>query len=220
MPRGHDDQVKCLFLCPDCGEEYKTDGPRCPRKMVFTMNAGMPVSADTQESQTIVPKEVAQAIGEIFIEYALAENTLWRLLKGWPGHDEKSYISRDLKRLEKYLPNMLEQTPDIEGLRADFEGCVNDLRSAFDAVNRKRNALAHGQLVGFSSTKHTVMFSGERIPSEPLRTWLEISHPEHGTVSLTEPEISEVLQTAVELRRQVGVFATLAEWRQHLLKEH
>ena len=213
MPRGHDDEVKCWFLCADCGDEFQTDEGRCIRSIVITMNAGMPISADTQGPQTIVPKEVTQAIGEIFIEYVLAENTLRKLLEELPEYSEKSTIFRDLRRLEKWLPDILEQTPDVEGLRADFEGCVKDLRSAFDAVNGKRNTLAHGQLVGVSSTVHTIMVSGEHVPSEPRGTWWEISHPDHGTVSLTESEISEVLKMAIELRRQVGVLATMTELR-------
>ena len=211
MPRGHDDEVKCRFLCPDCGKEFETDGPRCFRSIVITMNASMPISANTHGSQTIVPKEVTQAIGEIFIEYVLAENTLRKLLEELPEYSEKSTIFRDLRRLEKWLPDILEQTPDVEELRADFEGCVKDLRSAFDAVNGKRNTLAHGQLVGVSSTVHTIMVSGAHVPAEPRGTWWEISHPDHGTVSLTESEISEVLKMAIELRRQVGVLATMTE---------
>ena len=219
MPRGHDDEVKCRFLCPDCGEEFETDGSRCLRSIVITTNASMPISANTQGSQMIVLKEVTQAIGEIFIEYALAENTLRKLLQQLPRHRERSTMSEDLKRLEKWLPDILEQTPDVEGLRADFEGCVKDLRSAIDAVNGKRNTLAHGQLVGASSTVHTIVVTGEHIPDEPRGTWWEISHPDHGTVSLTEPVISEVLEAAIELRRQVGVLATLNELRRYVQED-
>ena len=219
MPEGHGNNVKCRFHCPDCGEEYDTDGSRCFRGMVVTTNVSMPVSADTQESQMIVRKEVTQAIGETFIEYALAENTLRRLLQRLPGHREKSTISEDLGRLQKWLPRILEDTPDVEGLRADIDGCVKDLRSAFDAVNGKRNTLAHGQLVAVSSTIRTVMASGEHIPAEPNGTRWEISHQDHGTVSLTEPEISEVLEAAIELRRKVGVVATMMQLRQYVLED-
>ena len=213
MPIGHDDEVKCRFLCPDCGEEFETDEGRCIQQIVLAMNTSMPISANTQKSQPIVPKEVRQAIGEVFIEYALAENTLRTLLQQLPNHDKRSSISEDLNRLEKWLPDILEQTPDVEGLRAEFDGCVKYLRSAFDAVNGKRNTLAHGQLFSVSSTVHTITGTEERIPDEPGGTSWEISHPVHGTVLLTEPEISEVLEAAVKLRQQVGVLAKLTAFR-------
>ena len=67
MPRGHDNDVKCWFLCDDCGEEYQTDDYRCPYSMVVTTSINMPVSANAQGSQTIVQEGITQAIGEIFM---------------------------------------------------------------------------------------------------------------------------------------------------------
>ena len=217
-PTGHSSEA-CRFLCQDCGEEFETDGPGCIQGIAIKMNFTMPIAASAEESQTAVPKEVTQAIGEILIEYALAENTLWRLLKELPGHRERGAIARDMNRLEESLPKILQSTPDVEGLRSAFESCVRDLRTALDAINSKRNALAHGQLVGSVSETITIVASGEHVPSEPGGNWLEISHPDHGTVSLTEPEISKVLEAAVGLRRQVGVFARLAEFQRYACED-
>ena len=198
--------------------QCESDDGRVPERIVLGWNISMPIPPDIQESQTVIPREVTQAIGEIFVEYALAENGLRQLLEQLPGHRDKSFISDDIGRLEKYLSNILDQTPD-EWLKAEFSECVKDLRSVFDSVNSKRNALAHGQLMGHSSWTHTISASGEHIPDEPGSSWLEISHPAHGKVLLTEPEISGVLKEAIELRRQVGILGNLTVIRNRLLDE-
>ena len=198
--------------------QCESDHGRVPERIVLGWNISMPIPPDIQESQTVIPREVTQAIGEIFVEYALAENGLRNLLKQLPGHRDRSLISNDIDRLERYLSNILVQTPD-EWLKAEFRECVKDLRNAFDSVNSKRNALAHGQLMGHSSWTHTISVSGEHIPDEPGTTWLEISHPAHGKVPLTEPEVSGVLKETIELRRQVGILGNLAEIRTRLLDE-
>ena len=88
------------------------------------------------------------------------------MLEQLPGHRDRSLISNDIDRLERYLSNILDQTPD-EWLKAEFSECVKDLRNAFDSVNSRRNALAHGQLMGHSSWTSTISASSERVPDEP-----------------------------------------------------
>ncbi len=215
-PPGHDDDVKCRFLCSDCGEEYETDEGRCIRELRLEWTVGMPISTDIREAQTRMPTEVKQAIGEILMDYALAENTLREVLQQLPEHRERSYISEDLKRLEKWLPHILEQTPGKDWQkkwRGDFDECVKDLRRALDAVYSKRNALAHGQLVGNSSWTEAITASGKPSPSQPGGTWYKISHPLYGSVALTEPELSEVSKAAKELCGQIDVLQRLAQVR-------
>ena len=198
--------------------QYESDDAGFPQRIVLAWNVSMPIPPDIQESQTVIPKEVTQAIGEIFVEYALAENGLRKLMEQLPEHRDRSFISDDVGRLEKYLSDILDQTPD-EWLKAEFRECVKDLRSAFDSVNSKRNTLAHGQLMGHSSWTHTITASGEPVPDQPGASWLEISHPVHGKVPLTEPEISTVLKAAIELRRQVGILGNLAQIRNQELED-
>lgn len=216
MPKGHDDDIKCRFLCSDCGEKYQTDEGRCIRGISLNTIVSMPVSADTRETQTSVTKDVMQAVGEVLMEYALAENTLRELLKELPGYRERSPISEDVRRLQMQLPGILKKTSE-EKLKVAFQKCAKDMLSALDAVHSKRNVLAHGQLISFSSWTDRIVATGESFRSEPGRAWYEMTHPDYGKVSLTEPELSEVVVAAKELRRQVGVLKRLAELQQREL---
>ena len=56
-PVGHGDDVKCLFLCSDCGEEFDPeDGERCINGIGFKMTARADVWATMREIQSEVPK--------------------------------------------------------------------------------------------------------------------------------------------------------------------
>ena len=210
-----DSEAKCWFRCSDCGKEFPQGAFGCLRKIVLNLQARYPVTASGGETQTQIPQAVVQAIGEILVEYALAENTLRYLLQKLPQHDEGSTITQDLKRLKQWLPIILEQTPDEE-LREAFAECVRDLGTAFRDVRRKRNILSHGQLTGVSSEPIIVTSSSERAPREPGEHWLELDHPKYGALRLDEQEISKVLEAAIGFRRQVGHLSNLVDWRKSL----
>ena len=214
MPVGHGNDVQCLFLCRDCGDEFGPhEGERCINSIGVQMTVRGEILASMRDIQTEVPTEVTLAVGEIFITYGLAEVTLRKLLEQLPGHSPRSHLSEDLSRLEQNLPTILKQTPDVGDLKNAFRNCVKDLRSAFNAVQGKRNTLAHGQMRSVSKTSYTITASGEHLPEEPLGAWCEITHPGYGTVRLTQPEITVVLEAATELRRQVAALVRLVEFR-------
>ena len=219
MPAGHDSNIGCWVVCPTCGAEYEPVGSRCVQQVVLEMSVEMPISASMEQAPIGVPVEVTQAIGRIFVEYASAECNLRSLLRDLPGHREMSPASEDLNRLEDNLPDVLGRTPSE--VRPRLEECVRSLRRSFDAINSKRNVLAHGQLVGVASITLSLVPSApghsiEVTPDESSRNSLRIVHGRHGSVRLTEPEISEVLEAAIEFRRQVVSLARIAELRNQL----
>ncbi len=215
MPRGHGDDVKCRFVCDDCSEEFVSDD-RCIREIVLSMDISMPASAGEFNPSVAVSKGASQLVGEIIMEYALAEHTLRETLKQLPKHRDRSFMSEDLKRLEKWLPEILEQSTGGEWKTA-FDKCVKELRSAFDAVQPKRHTLAHGQLHVHVSETTKIGVSGEEdSPSEPGEGWYTMRRlhqdeaPQQVEVVLSESELSKVLTEAIELRNQVGVLQKLA----------
>ncbi len=214
MPRGHGDDVKCRFVCEDCNEEFESED-RCISQIVIATDISQPVSASEFTASGAASKEAAQVVGEIIMEFALAEHTLREVLKQLDGHQERSTISEDLWRLEKWLPTIFEQASGEEW-KAAFEKCVSKLRSVFDVVNPKRNTLAHGQLVVHVSETISVDASEEDTPTEPSKSWCTMKHPQHGEVSLSESQISKVLTEAIELREQVGVLERLAGFQRVL----
>ena len=221
MPIGHGNDVKCRFVCDDCNEEFESED-RCFRQISIRMDISQPVSAGEFEPSVAVSKGASQIVGEIIMEYALAEHTLRETLKQLPGHDDRNYMSENLKRLERRLPQILEQTTGEEWKTA-FKKCVKELRSAFDAVQPKRNTLAHGQLEVHVSETISISASGEEdIPTEPSESWYTLKLPKKDEVSqqvevsLSESELSKVLAEAMELRNQVGVLQELAGFQRTL----
>ena len=215
MPIGHGNDVKCRFVCADCNEELESEG-RCLTQIGIRMDMSQPVSARELKPPVAVSKEASQIVGEIIMEYALAEHTLRETLKQLPRHDDRNYMSENLKRLKRQLPQILEQTTGEEWKTA-FQKCVKELRSAFDAVQPKRNTLVHGRLEVHVSKTIFINASGEEdIPTEPSESWCTMKHPQHGTVSLSESELSKVLTEAMELRNQVGVLQELAGFQRTL----
>ena len=214
MPTGHGDDVKCRFVCDNCNEEFESED-RCISQIVFKMDISQPASAREFKPSVAVSKEASQIVGEIIMEYALAEHTLRETLKQVPGHDDRSFMSEDLKRLTKWLPQILEQSAGEEW-KTFFKKCVKELRSAFDAVQPKRNTLVHGQLEVHVSETIFINASEEDTPTEPGESWYTMKHPQHGTVSLTESELSKVSAEAIELRNQVGFLQQLAGFQRTL----
>ena len=47
--------------------QCECDDGRVPERIVLGWNISMSIPPDIQESQTVIPREVTQAIGEIFV---------------------------------------------------------------------------------------------------------------------------------------------------------
>ena len=214
MPPGHDDDVDCHFVCDDCGEEFEAEG-RCLRAINFRLAMSTPVSAREYDPTLPVPKEASQIIGETIMEYALAEHTLRGVLKQLPDYNDRSFINQDLERLEKWLPEILNQSSG-EAWKTAFDKCVKELRSAFDVVRPKRNTLAHGQLHSYVSETFPITASGSKdAPAEPSERWYTLRR-DNDEITLDESELSQVLAQVKELRAKVGALQRVAGFQRPL----
>lgn len=209
-PDDHPDEA-CHYLCANCGKDTGLTTP-CIRGMtlniqfrsrVFLTNSSSIVSA--------VSPDVSNAVGEILMGYALAENNLRAMMVNLPGHNPRSNLSTDIERLKKHKAAIVESASakSADGGQEIGER-VNAIIHAFDKTRAKRNAIAHGQLmqVGLLTS---IIGIGNPDHDKDQGSRLQIEH-DGETVELTEAGIQETLDNARELQTQIGNLGRLLQF--------
>ena len=195
----------CNFACPACGETQNGDGVGCIQEIHLQLDVKSNVALNNFHSQPEIPPSIAQSIGAIILGYALAENNLRTMLSDLPDYRERSNLSSDIARLEKYQTQIVEAAREADSeLAGALEACVEQLKRAFDKAHKERNVLAHGQMAHVSSETIVINESQQRTPNEKHEGWLEIAHPTWGTVKLTEDSLGEAVNNTKDLQSMVG----------------
>ncbi len=200
----------CHYVCANCGMNTGITTP-CVRKIVLDME--IKSEAFLTRSPNIisaVSSDVSNAVGEILMGYALAENNLRAMMVKVPGHKSGSNLSADIERLKKYKASIVASASakSADGGKA-MERCIDAIINTFDKTRAKRRALAHGQLVQVGLSTTTVgVDKTHRNKSRGAR--LQIEH-DGETVELTEAGIQETLNNARELQAQVGHLGRILE---------
>ena len=171
----------------------------------------MPLGRSTNVVRDISP-DVVNAVGEILMGYALAESRLRAMMEKVDGHNPKSNLSCDIKRLERHKAKIVASTASADVGQA-MEEYIDAIINTFDKVHPSRNALAHGQLkVQYTVKVHTSLVPGRRNDEEHSVRY----HIEHGdkdggltTVRLTKDGIQELLDNVRELQHHVWNLGTL-----------
>ena len=201
----------CHYLCSNCGTDTGITTP-CIRKIVVDMEikAGAFLTHSPNIVSAVSP-DVTNAVGEILIGYALAENNLRTMLAKLPGHKSRSYLSDDIERLKKYKAAILKSASakSADGAQVIAE-CIDSIIDAFEKTRTKRNALAHGQLVQVGLTTFAV--GGDDTDRDKDRgSRLQIEH-DGETVELTEDGIQGWLHATRELQAHIGHLGRLLEF--------
>ncbi len=209
-PDYHPDEA-CHYLCSNCGTDTGITTP-CIRQITlkaqFKMNAVLTHSPDIISA---VSPGVNNAVGEILIGYALAENNLRAMMVNVPGHNPRSYLSADIERLKKHKAAIVASASakSADGGQA-MEECIVAIVNAFDKIRAKRNALTHGQLMQVGLSTFTI--GGDDTDRDKDRgARLQIEH-DGETVELTEDGIQELLDNARELQAHVGGLGRISEF--------
>ena len=201
----------CHYLCANCGTDTGITTP-CLRRITFDME--MKLEAFLTSSPNIVSTvspEVCNAVGEILIGYALTENNLRAMMVNVPGHDPRSNLSDDIKRLKKYKAAIVESASatSADGRQA-MEECIDAIIDTFDRTRTKRNVLAHGQLVQVGLSTFTI--GGDDTDRDKDRgSRLQIEHA-GDIVELTEDGMQGILDKARELQAHVGHLGQILEF--------
>ena len=209
-PDYHPDEA-CHYLCSNCGINTGITTP-CIREIVFDME--IKSEAFLTRSPNIVSavsSDVNNAVGEILMGYALAENNLRAMMVNVPGHKPGSNLSTDIERLQKHQAAIVASASvkSDDGGQAMAE-CIVAIVNAFDKIRAKRNALAHGQLVQVGLS--TFAIGGDETGRDKDRcSRLQIEH-DGETVELTEDGIQELLDNARELQARVGHLGQISQY--------
>ena len=203
----------CHYFCVSCGTNTGITTP-CLRKI--TLNMEFKLEAFLTRSPNIVSAvspDVNNAVGEILMGYALAENNLRAMMVNVPGHKPGSNLSADIERLKKHkaaiLASASASAKSADGGKA-MEECIDAIIDAFDKTRAKRNALAHGQLVQVGLS--TLTIGGDDTNHDNDRdSRLQIEH-DGETVELTEVGVQESLRTVRELQTHVGHLGQILEF--------
>ena len=201
----------CHYLCANCGINTGITAP-CLRTII--VNRKIKSEAFLTYSPNIVSAvspEVCNAVGEILMGYALAENNLRAMMVDVPDHNPRSNLSDDIKRLKKYKTKIVESASakSADGGLA-MEKCIDAIIYASDKTRAKRNALAHGQLVEVGLSTFVVR-GGDTDRNQDRGSRLQIEHAGE-TVELTEDGIQEFLDNARELQAQVGHLGEILQY--------
>lgn len=166
----------------------------------------MPLGRSTNIVRDISP-DVVNAVGEILMGYALAESRLRAMMVNVPGHSPGSNLSGDIKRLKRHKAKIVASTVSAD-VGQYIEEYIDAIINAFDKVNPKRNALAHGQLKVHHMVKvHASLVPGGRNDQEhSVRYYME-----HGDeyLELTKDGIQESLDNVRELQHHIWKLGTL-----------
>ena len=209
-PDDHPNEA-CHYLCANCGKNTGITTP-CIRKIVFDME--IKSEAFLTRSPNIVSavnQNVCNAVGEVLMGYALAENNLRSMMVKVPGHNPRSNLSADIERLKKHKTAIVASAlaKSAEGGQA-MEERIDAIIDAFDQTQAKRNALAHGQLVQVGLSTFAV--GGDETGRDKDRgSRLQIEH-DGETVELTEDGIQQLLDNARELQAHVGHLGRILEF--------
>ena len=202
---------ECHYLCANCGMNTGITTP-CLRRMTVSMTVRSEVSlTGSQNVISGVSPGVINAVGEILVGYALAENSLRAMMVNLPRHNPSSNLSADIERLKKHNKAIVApaSAQSADGGQA-IEECIAAIVSAFDKIHAKRTALAHGQLVHVGLSTSTVTTHGINQDREESSR-LQIEH--NGvSVGLTEDGIQEPLDNVRELQAQVGRLGRILEF--------
>ena len=194
-----------LDTCPVCGETPNGEGVGCTQEIRLDVAFKSNVALNGYLAQPDIPSSIAQSIGAIILGYSLAENNLRTILSKLPGYKQRSNLSDDIGRLEKYKPDIIATARETNGKLVErMEVCIEQLKRAFDETHCGRNVLAHGQMAQVASETIIINESQQRTPNEKHEGWYEISHPTWGTMKLTEASLNRELNTARDLQSKVG----------------
>ena len=134
------DVNECNFPCSSCGAVTGVVGS-CVREIHVSSNVSMPIVLDhNREPLGTLPETVKIAVGEVILDFALAENNLRELLKELPGYRAKSYIGDDISRLKGVR----------EALVAQAKSTSDELGDA-TLENVQRLVRAHGEAAGIGT---------------------------------------------------------------------
>ena len=209
-PDDHPNEA-CHYLCANCGINTGITTP-CIRGV--TLNAQFKVEAFLTRSPNIVSAVspgVNNAVGEIVLGYAQAENNLRAMMVKLPGHNPRSHLSADIERLKKHRKKIVKaaSAKSADGGQA-MEECIDAIIDAFDKTLTKRNVLAHGRLMQVGLSTFTI--GGDDADRDKDRgSRLQIEHDDE-TVELTEEGIQELLDDARELQARVGHLGRILEF--------
>ena len=201
----------CHYLCSQCGRNTGSTIP-CLRKIIVNteIKSRMFLNRSPDVVSAVNP-EVSNAVGEILIGYALAENSLRAMMENLPGHNPHSNLSADIERLQRHqgaiVASALEKSDD--GGQA-MEECIESIISTYDRVRNKRNTLAHGQLVQVGLMTLTIGRDNAN-QRKDQGSRLQIEH-DGETVELTEYGIQELLDNTRELQAQVGCLGQISQF--------
>ena len=202
---------ECHYLCANCGMNTGIVGA-CLREITVNNEIKMAVSlTGSQNVISDVSPGVINAVGEIIVGYALAENNLRARMVNLPGHKPGSNLSTDIERLKKQKGAIVASysAQSADGGQA-MEECIAAIVSAFDKIHAKRTVLAHGQLVHVGLSTSTVTTHGINQDREESSR-LQIEH-KGVSVELTEEGIKEPLDNTRELQAQVGRLGRILEF--------
>ena len=152
--------------------------------------------------------DVVNAVGEILMGYALVESRLRAMMVNVDGHKSTSVLSEDIKRLKRHKATIVASTASTDVGQA-MEEYIDAISKAFDKVNPKRNALAHGQLkVHHNMVKvhASLVPSGRNDQEHSVRYCME--HRDE-YLELTKDGIQELLDNVRELQHHVWNLGTL-----------
>ena len=193
---------ECNFPCSRCGAVTGVVGS-CVREIHMSLNVSMPIVLDhNREPLETLPERVKIAVGEVILDFALAENNLRELLKELPGYCAKSYIADDIRRLKDVREALVAQAKSISNELGDatLEG-VQRLVRAYGEAARYRNALSHGQAVAMTTN----------LDSEDSQTHLEIIHKET-KILLTASGMEKPVEAVKELQLSLVSLMRVAEF--------
>ena len=125
----------CHYLCANCSLNTGKTTP-CIRKIIINMRIKAEVHlAGSQDIILNVSPGVIKAVGEILVGYALAENNLRAMMVNVPGHNPRSHLSTDVKRLKEHKKAIVKSysSQSADGGQA-VEECIKAIVSAFDRV--------------------------------------------------------------------------------------
>ena len=202
---------ECQYLCANCGMNTGIVGA-CLREITVNNEIKMAVSlTGSQNVISDVSPGVINAVGEIIVGYALAENNLRARMVNLPGHKPGSNLSTDIERLKKQKEAIVASysAQSADGGQA-MEECIAAIVSAFERIHPIRTALAHGPLVFVGLSSSTIgRQSADHDNDKGSRLQIE-----HGgvTVKMTEEGIKEPLDNTRELQAQVGRLGRILEF--------
>ena len=204
---------ECYYLCANCGKNTGITAPCGPLFPWNTFSMTVRSKVSLTGSQNVisgVSPGVINAVGEILVGYALAENSLRARMVGLPGHNRRSNLSADIESLKKHRKAILASySARLANDGQAMEDCIAAIVSAFDKIHAKRTALAHGQLVHVGLSTSTITTHGISQDREESSR-LQIEH--NGvSVELTENGIQEPLDNVRELQAQVGRLGRILE---------